>query len=51
MSSEDSSDIDSALLAKRNGDTSQPLVEVCNDGRSGFVVGIVELVGEKIIGI
>lgn len=38
---EDGGDVDSSLLAKREGNTSEPLVELCNDSPLLFVVDIL----------
>jgi hypothetical protein len=37
----DGSDVDSALLAQREGDSSQPFVELRNNGSSLLVVGVL----------
>lgn len=48
--SEDGSDINSALLAKRDSYTGLPFVEVSNDGWARFMAGIIVLKYKRKIG-
>lgn len=47
MGSEDGCNINSTLLTQRNCYTSKPFVEVCNDSRSSFMIGVIELIRES----
>lgn len=46
VSSEDCGDVDSSLLAEREGHTCEPLVELCDDSSLFFVVDVLQTINQ-----